>query len=477
MKKCQMPLCNNLIASAIMVVMVWMAPLPARADSIINRSSLIRSLLPTVVNISVRKEEMATPETLGESAAALGPDATSGIKGYVGSGFVIDPSGLIVTNYHVVENAFEIIVTFSDNTRLPGKTLGASRLADLALVKVEAAHPLATAHWGDSNLLQVGDQVIAAGNPFGIGLSVSTGIVSGLNRDIQNSPYDELVQTDASINHGNSGGPLFNMHGDVVGVDSAIISPTTGSVGLGFAVPSNGARFVINQLRAYGWVHPGWIGVKVQTVTPEMAVAMGMARPEGSVIAWVLPGGPAEKAGLAIGDLILRYNGSSLSDERALLRDIARTSVGGTLILAVQHGGVDRNVPITVEAWPRALWDARDAPIQVRRPTITIPPDLGLSLSVVAAGDRERSGLEHGMNGVLVTSVAANSDSALRGIVSGDVILRVQDKPVGNPAEVQSEIDATRSLKRDFVLMLVLPGVPNSQGPKWVPLRLGGSGG
>jgi serine protease Do len=234
---------------------------------------------------------------------------------------------------------------------------------------------------------------------------------------------------------------------------------------------------VINQLRAYGWVHPGWIGVKVQTVTPEMAVAMGMARPEGSVIAWVLPGGPAEKAGLAIGDLILRYNGSSLSDERALLRDIARTSVGGTLILAVQHGGVDRNVPITVEAWPRALWDARDAPIQVRRPTITIPPDLGLSLSVVAAGDRERSGLEHGMNGVLVTSVAANSDSARRGIVSGDVILRVQDKPVGNPAEVQSEIDATRSLKRDFVLMLVLPGVPNTQGPKWVPLRLGGSGG
>ena len=275
---CRIRLRRAFAAAAVIAVMGAATMAPARADDLgANKSELIRSLLPTVVNISVRKEEAATPNP-GMVANANTPtgDAASTIKSYVGSGFVIDPSGLIVTNYHVVEGAFEVTVMFSDGTRRAGKVNSASRLADLALVKVEADQPLPAAHWGNSDMLHVGDQVFAAGNPFGIGLSVSAGIVSGLNRDIQDLPYDDFIQTDATINHGNSGGPLFDMQGNVVGVNSTIISPTAGSVGLGFAIPAASARFVVDQLRTYGWVRPGWIGVKVQTVTPEIAEAVGM---------------------------------------------------------------------------------------------------------------------------------------------------------------------------------------------------------
>jgi serine protease Do len=464
-------------AAAIVVMLAWTAAFPALAedDAGANKSELIRSLLPTVVNISVRKEE-AIPPTASAMVGAVMPgvDATAATKNYVGSGFVIDPSGLIVTNYHVVGDAFEIMVTFSDGTRLPGRVTSASRIIDLALVKVDADHPLATAHWGNSESLQVGDQVFAAGNPFGIGLSLSTGIVSGLNRDIQESPFDDFIQTDAPINHGNSGGPLFDMQGNVVGVNSTIISPTTGSVGLGFAIPSSIAHFVVDQLRTYGWVRPGWIGVSVQEVTQEIADAMGMARPEGSIISWVLPDGPAKKAGLAIGDVILRDDGGTPTDERALLRDIAHTPVGETVTLTVRRDGNESSILIPVEAAPRS---PRDAPTMGQRPKVIIPPDLGLSLSALDSEEKAKSGMETALNGVLVTSVAANSDSARRGMASGDVILRVQDVPVASAEEVRSGIDAARLGKRNFVLMLVLPKVRNVPGPKWVALQLGAAGG
>jgi serine protease Do len=438
-----------------------------------NRPDLIRAVLPTVVNISVKKQDPAPPATpVSTPANSKTPVSTAGpeIKSFVGSGFVIDPSGIIVTNYHVVEDAFSIMVTFSDGSTLPGKTLSASRTADLALVEVKPDHPLPAAHWGDSDKLQVGDQVFAAGNPFGLGLSVSAGIVSALNRDIQNSPYDDLIQTDATINHGNSGGPLFDMQGNVVGVDSALISPTRGSVGLGFAVPASSARFVLDRLRTYGWVRPGWIGVKVQQVTPDIAEATGMMQPQGAIVAWVLPDGPAQKAGLAVGDVILRFNGNPPSDERALLRSILRTQVGDTVVLSVRRAGAEQELPVVVGEWPRDQWDKRDAPMQAKRPKIVIPPDLGLSLAPVAKNQRGGLGLEDGLDGVMVTGVAANSDAAQRGMTSGDVILRVQDKTVATPAEVQAGIDAAKAAKRDHVLMLILPKVRDVPGPKWVAL-------
>lgn len=472
---------HQILAGAAVLLTLALSAVPAFADDMASsQADLIRGLLPTVVNISVTKDEPATPAVTAEVAApapAPTPDAGSNIKSYVGSGFVIDPAGIIVTNYHVVEYAFEITVTFSDGSRLPAKMLSASRTADLAILQVEAGHPLPAAHWGHSDKLQVGDQVFAAGDPFGIGLSVSAGIVSGLNRDIQNSPYDDLIQTDATINHGNSGGPLFDMQGNVVGVNSTILSPTSGSSGIGFAIPAASAHFVVDQLRTYGWVRPGWIGLKVQTVTPQIAKAMGIARPEGSIVAWVLADGPAKKAGLAIGDVILRYNNVAPSDERALLRDIAHTPVGDKVTLLVLRAGAEHELAVTTEEWPRNQWEARDAPSQVRRPKIIIPPDLGLALSVLPADDKLKMPAQQDLNGVLVTNVAANSDPAQKGITNGDIILRVQDKPVATPDEVRASIEAARASKREYVLLLVLPKKSDVPGPKWFALQLATAGG
>lgn len=476
---------NRVLLAVVLLAVVIVAGLVGGAahsafagDVGANKSELVRGLLPTVVNISVQKNEPpASDSTTAANAGSPGGLSGPNIKAYVGSGFVIDPSGMIVTNYHVVENAFEITVTFSDGARLQATILSASRLADLALLQVQADHPLPAAHWGNSDLLQVGDQVFAAGNPFGIGLSVSAGIVSGLNRDIQNSPYDDLIQTDATINHGNSGGPLFDMRGDVVGVDSAIISPTTGSAGIGFAMPSNTARFVINRLRTYGWVRPSWIGVKLQQVTPDIAEATGMPRAQGSIVAWVLPSGPAKKAGLAIGDVVVALNGRAPSDERALLRAIAQTPVGDNVTFRIRRNGQERDIALATEEWPRDQWDVRDAPMAAQRPKIVIPPNLGLSLAPIPAAKRTELGLETAPDGVLVTGVAPDSDPARRGLKSDDIILWVQDKPVATPADVQAGIDAARAAKRNFVVILVLQKVRDVPGPKWVALQVGTDGG
>jgi serine protease Do len=456
-----------LLPTAIMVLTAWT---PGHANDIgANKSELIRGLLATVVNISTRKDEVLSRA----SASASAPDVGQNVRSYAGSGFVIDPAGLIITNYHVVEDAFEITVMLSDGSLLPGKMLGASRLADIAIVKVEPDHPLAATHWGNSDSLQVGDQVFAAGNAFGLGLAVSAGIVSALNRDIQDSPYDDFIQTDAAINHGNSGGPLFDMQGNVVGVNSTIISPSRGSSGVGFAIPSSTAHFVFDQLRTYGWVHPAWIGVKLQGVTREIAVGLGMPHPEGSIVSWVLRDGPAQKAGLAIGDVILRYDGTTPTDERALLRDIAHTPEGVVITLTVLRNGSELNLPMTAEAWPRDQWDVRDAPTPVSQPKIPVPPNLGLSLSALDAETKVKLKLGNDPSGVLVENLAPWSDAANRGMASGDVILRVQDKQVATPDDVLSGINAAQSSKRDFLLMLILPKVRDVPGPKWIALRVG----
>ena len=457
-------------------IMFLLGGTQARADDVgANKSGLIRGLLATVVNISTRKDE-ASPQPQAAGSATAAADSGQNIKAYAGSGFVIDPTGLIITNYHVVEDAFEITVMLSDGSLLPGKMMGASRLADLAIVKVEPDHPLPAAHWGNSDALQVGDQVFAAGNPFGLGLSVSAGIVSALNRDIQDSPYDNFIQTDAAINHGNSGGPLFDMQGDVVGVNSTIISPSRGSSGVGFAIPSSTAHFVFDQLRTFGWVHPGWIGIKLQVVTPPIAESLGMPRPEGSIVSWVLPDGPAKKAGLAVGDVILRYDGITPADDRALLRDIARTPEGAEITLTVLRNGNEVKIPVTAAAWPRDQWDLRDAPKPVLQPKLPMPPNLGLSLAALDAGTKAKLKLGGDPGGVLVKSVAPFSDAANRGLTSGDVILRVQDKQVASPEEVVSGINAARTSKRDFLLMLILPKVRDVPGPKWFALRVATAG-
>jgi serine protease Do len=442
---------------------------PAHAtDLVANRSELIQSLLPTVVNITVRKEA-APPTGSQEATASTGSDRT---KSYVGSGFVIDPSGLIVTNYHVVENAFEIAATFSDGTILPATLLHASRLADLAVVQVKADHPLTQAQWGDSTKLNIGDQVFAIGNPLGLGLSVSAGIISGLNRDVQDSPYNHYIQTDAAINHGNSGGPLFDMKGHVVGVDTALVSPTEASAGLGLAIPSDAAEFVVGRLMQYGWVRPGWIGIKIQEVTPEMARALGMQRPQGSIVSWVARGGPASRAGIAIGDVVLKYGDDAPHDERALLRDIVKTPVGDAVNVVIQRDNNELTLPVTVAAWPRSKWDELDAPVPAERPNSRIPPDLGLSLVAIPTSKRAGLGLEDTDGGVLVADVVPGSDAARRGMTNGDVILRVDRNATASPDDIWKVINAERAERREFIMMLVLQKHPRAPGAGWVVLRL-----
>jgi len=435
-----------------------------------SRTQMILNLLPAVVNIAVRKDEAPARVTTTSTSAPVNNGGE--VKAYVGSGFVIDPSGLIVTNYHVVENAFEISVTLNDGTVLPGKMLHASRLADLAVLQVQAGHPLTPVKWGDSNKLRVGDQVFAIGNPLGLGTSVSGGIVSGLNRNAEESPYDNFIQTDAAINHGNSGGPLFNMEGEVVGVDSAMVSPTESFSGLGLAIPSDDAQFVVDRLIKYGWVRPGWMGIKVQQVTREIAEAMGVAHRSGAVVSWVIPGGPASKAGIAIGDLIIKYGDETPSDDRALLRDISQTDTGKTVQVVVLRDGVEHSLPVTIDPWPRAKWEERDAPTAALEPKAMIPPNLGLTLTAIQPSQRTKLGLADGTDGILISAVQPNSDAAHRGAVAGDIILRVQDKTVASAADVQHAIAAARAEQRPFIMMLVLPKVRTDPGPRWVTLRL-----
>lgn len=435
-----------------------------------TQTDLFRRLLPAVVNITARGQ-MEAPAAAMVAASEVPPSEE--IKTVVGSGFVIDPSGIIATNWHVVAGASEIIVNFSDGSSSAASVLSASRLSDIAVLKVTVGHPLLAVRWGDSDKVEVGDPVVAIGNPLGLGMSVSAGIVSALNRNIMETPYDNFIQTDAAINHGNSGGPLFNMKGEVIGIDTAIVSPTSGSSGLGFAIPASDAQFVIDRMLKYGWVRPSWLGVIVQQVTPDMARALGMAQPEGSIVAMTTPSGPAEKAGVKAGDVVLRFGDKTPSDERALLRMIAETPEGQDTSLTVWRAGKEQVIPVTVKEWPRMLWEGHDAAPKAAPLHWTLPPDFGLTLAAISDQSRAHYGLDMHQTGVLITGVTAGTDAADRGMVPGDVILRVQDMVVDSPSEVRASLDAVRDAKRSFALLLVLPKVRNLPGPRWMPLRVG----
>jgi serine protease Do len=446
-----------------------------------DTATVLNRVLPSVVNITVRKD-LSAPAPASEEVAGQKPASTSPkpapsdptIKKYVGSGFIIDPAGVIVTNYHVVQDAFEITVTTADGSTMPGRTLSASRSADIALVKVTPRHRLTAARWGDSDRLEVGDQVFAAGNPFGLGVSVSAGIVSALDRNIQNSPYDDYIQTDAAINHGNSGGPLFDTHGQVVGVDSDIISPTAGSVGIGFAMPSNSARFVVDRLRKFGWIRPSWVGMKIQEVTPDLSNALGLKIDRGALVSWIFPDSPAQQAGLQIGDVIQRFDSRTPSDDRAILRDLVRQPVGTKVTFWVHRGDQERTITMTTQEWPRSQWDRKDAPLAVVQPKLTVPRDLGLTLADVTAAQKKTIGMTADLPGVMIQAVAPDSEPSQRNIGAGDVLLRVNDDPVDTPAAAQAKIDAARADKRNFIALLILPKVQTVPGPRWISLSLNG---
>jgi serine protease Do len=430
------------------------------------QSKLIRGLLPSVVSVVIQKNVGRPGPNHGDAPGT--PKATQSY----GSGFIIDPSGLIATNYHVVQGAWEIEIVFHDGTRALAHLVKATQLVDVALVKVEVGHPLPALPWGDSDKLQVGDRVFAMGDALGVGISVSGGLVSALHRNIEASPYDDFIQTDAAINHGNSGGPLFNTKGEVVGIDTALLSPTNGSSGLGFAIPSRSVQILIDRLMRYGWLRPGYTGIKVEEVTPDMALALGMAQAQGSIVANVQPGSPAEAAGLRVGDVIVSLNNAAPSDERALLRTIATTPIGQEMAVSLWRDGKPATLNVTVKEWPRAAWEKLDPPISMAGPEPVVPQNLGMTLAALTDPDRALPGFPRARNGVKVKAVAAGSDAAQRGLTAGDIILRVQEKAIANVADMRSALDAAREAHAKFVMMLILPKTQKNPGPIWIALRL-----
>ncbi len=389
----------------------------------------------------------------------------------LGSGFIIDPSGIVVTNNHVIEGADEINVVLQDNTTLRAELLGADPRTDLAVLRVTPAAPLPSVPFGDSDTAAVGDWVVAIGNPFGLGGSVTAGIVSARGRDIRQGLYDDFIQTDAAINRGNSGGPLFNLAGEVVGVNTAIYSPTGGSIGIGFSIPSNLTRNIVAQLRDGGRVRRGWLGVNIQQVTDELAESFGLGNgARGALVARAQEGGPAAAGGIRAGDVILRFNGQEVREMRNLPRIVADTAVGREVPVVLWRDGREQTVNITVAELPSDQQQAAVSPQQAR-PQTQQPQELaglGLRVAPITPEVRERFSLRPESRGVVITEVVPGSPGAERELRPGDVIVEVQQERVNTPQEVQERLERLRRQSRATALLLI----EGPQGQRWVPLRL-----
>jgi serine protease Do len=460
-------------AVAIGLLLAAAAPSTAQQTQIMpdSQATLINNLLPGVVNITVFRSDGAATSAM--NAAASVPSEP---KEILGSGFVIDPSGVIMTNQHVIAGAYDIQVLFSDGVRRSGHVIATSPRIDLALIKVEAKQPLPTVHWGNSDDVRIGEPVFAVGNPLGIGVSVTSGIISGLNRNLLDTPFDDFIQTDAAINHGNSGGPLFNRRGEVIGIDTAIISPTNGSAGLGFAIPSNDAAFCATHLLHDGTVRPGYLGVKIGPVTQDIAAALGMKTPMGSIISELDAKGPAAAAGMHVGDVILRYDNRTPPDERALMRAVARSSVGQPVFVTMLREGHAQTLQITPADWPGTVTKDQNATGPATKAAMLVPNDLGLDLKPLTEDARAQYGLRADQNGVVVAGVVAGTDAFDRFVRPGDVIVRVQDTDVDTAQAVQHVVDTARTQHKPFVLALVLPKVNQVPGPHWMALRVADDG-
>lgn len=454
-------------------------------------AELVDKLMPTVVNITTtqnvpqqgpRLRDMpqlppGSPfeELFKEFFDKRGGEEQKRRGTSLGSGFIIDGEGYIVTNNHVIQGAEDITVILRDDTQLKAKLIGSDSRIDVALLKVEPPNkkPLPATKWGDSDKERVGDWVIAIGNPFGLGHSVTAGIISARGRSLNDS-LDDYLQTDAAINKGNSGGPLFNTAGEVIGVNTAIYSPSGTNAGLAFSIPSNLVKQVADQLREFGRVKRGWIGVSYQSVTDDIADSFGLDRARGVLVANVAADGPAAKAGLKRNDIILNFAGADVLDLRRFPRLVANARVGSTIDLMVWRQG--KEVPLKLRIGEQEEADKQTAsatgtpkkPAETDQPVTSTIEQLGLTLQKVSDQLRERYGLSDQVKGVIVTKVAPNSPAAEKQLQPGDVILEVDQKPVTTPAEITDIVAKLQQQKKKSVLLFV-----ERQGdPRFAALRL-----
>ncbi|MCP5082138.1 MAG: Do family serine endopeptidase [Alphaproteobacteria bacterium] len=378
----------------------------------------------------------------------------------LGSGFIIDAAGLVVTNYHVIADADEITVGFSGGTKLKAKIVGTDAKTDLAVLKVEPVAPLTSVAFGDSKTLRVGEQVIAIGNPFGLGGTVSLGVVSAKNRDINAGSYDDFIQSDAAVNRGNNGGPMFNLHGEVVGVNTSIISPSGGSIGIGFAVPSSTAKNVVAQLRQFGETRRGTIGVRIQTVTDEVASAIGLAKSTGALINEVIPGRPAEQAGLKKGDVLLRWNGVEVPQMRALPGMVAGTPPGSVVDAIIFRDGERLAKKVTVARLEESSHSAASPDSKAtNKGSSQILSEIewmGVTLTALTRARRAEFKIEPKVTaGVVVTNVHPESDAAEQKITPGDVIAELGKEKVSSLGDVVKSAAQLEKDGRPTVLVLI----------------------
>ncbi|MGH7225886.1 MAG: Do family serine endopeptidase, partial [Gemmataceae bacterium] len=375
----------------------------------------------------------------------------------LGSGFIIDPTGIVITNDHVIAGADQIHVTLNDGTRLKAKIVGIDKKTDLAVLKVKPPHPLTAVKFGDSDKLRLGEWVIAIGNPFSLGGTVTAGIVSAKNRDISTNPYDSYIQTDAAINRGNSGGPLFNLDGDVIGVNTLIISPSGGSIGLGFAIPSNTVASIVDQLRKYGEVRRGWLGVRIQTVTDEIADSLDVHPARGALVAGVDDKGPAKPAGIEPGDVVIKFDGKDVRDPRDLSRIVAGTAVGEQVDVVLIRKGKEETHKVTVGTLKEDVKVATKTKEEPEEKPVT-QKTLGLDLATLNQKLRGRYKIKDSIKGVLITGIDDASEAAQKNLSAGDVIVQVAQEPVNSAADVSKRIDELKKDGKKSVLLLLSNG-------------------
>ena len=414
-------------------------------------AELVAKLSPAVVNVATERPVQQTARDPkvppGFQRSGVDSEARS-----LGSGFVIDPSGLIVTNNHVIDGASEIFVTLRDGTRRAATVRGRDTKTDIALLKITTTRPLTAVTFGDSDAAQAGDWVVAIGNPYGLGGSVSAGIISARNRQLDAELYDDFIQTDAAINHGNSGGPLFDMDGRVVGLNSAIVSPSGGSIGIGFAIPANTVKTVVQQLKQYGTVRRGWIGANVQDLTPDLAAAFGLAEPRGALVAHVTAGGPAAVAGLAPGDVVTKIDDKDVADSRAMQRLVVEAAAGRPLSIGLVRKGESQLVRVAVGRRP----DARAAVVSQRGAAGS--DGLGFRVAALTPELRARHRIAPGLDGVVVTSVVAGTVAAETGMGAGDVIAEVAQQRVRSIQDVKELVSVAAAAGKSFVLITLNRG-------------------
>ncbi len=460
-----------IFAAPLAAMLVW-SPVPADArGGPESFADLVETLQPAVVNVSTTQkiagrdpgpgfdvpEDSPFRDFFDQFNRRRGEDedrprrATS-----LGSGFVVDPAGYIVTNNHVIEGADKITVTFTDDTTLEATLVGRDAKTDLALLKVETDRKLPFVSWGNSDKARVGDWVIAIGNPLGLGGTVTAGIISARQRDINSGPYDDFIQTDAPINRGNSGGPLFNVDGEVIGINTAIYSQSGGSIGIGFAIPSNLADGVIAQLREFGTTKRGWLGVQIQSVTEEIAESLGLESAEGALVAGVLENSPAERAKMQTGDVILKFDGGKVGESRRLPRMVAETEVGETVDVVVWRAGKEKTIKVTLgelEKFDQASLTVGES--DPEKAEIQAIDELGLELSSITPKLAEQYEIDREKEGVVIVDVNDDSTASEKGLRAGDVIVEINQEKVNSPSAVASRIEEAGKAGRRSVLLLI----------------------